>query len=89
MRTFRIALAQMNATIGDLQGNVQKIKGFIEEARAMEADLVAFPELAIPGYPPADLLFKPQFIRANIAAMKEVAEVAAAKIETLGAALRA
>ena len=74
MRTFRIALAQMNAAIGDLQSNVRKIKGFIEEAQAMRADMVAFPELAIPGYPPEDLLFKPQFIRANIAAMKEVAD---------------
>ena len=65
MRTFRIAMAQMNATVGDLDGNSERIVAAIREARDLGADLVAFPELALPGYPPEDLLLKPQFIREN------------------------
>ncbi len=65
MRTFRLAMAQMNPTVGDLEGNTAKILRFMEEARSLGADLVAFPELAISGYPPEDLLFKPQFIQDN------------------------
>ena len=73
MRTLRLAMAQINATVGDLEGNTRKIVAYIDEARSLHADLVAFPELAITGYPPEDLLFKPQFIQANIARMREVA----------------
>lgn len=65
MRTFRLALAQMNATVGDFDGNAERIVERVHEARELGADLVAFPELALPGYPPEDLLFKPQFIREN------------------------
>ena len=75
MRTFRLALAQINSTVGDLDGNTSKIVDYIDEARSMQADLVAFPELAITGYPPQDLLFKPQFIQANMVKMREVARV--------------
>ena len=74
MRTFRLALAQINSTVGDLDGNARKIIDYIDQARALQADLVAFPEMAIPGYPPEDLLFKPQFIQANMEKMREVAE---------------
>ena len=73
MPTFRLALAQINPTVGDLDGNTRKIIDHIEQARSFQADLVAFPELAITGYPPEDLLFKPQFIQANLASLKEVA----------------
>ena len=73
MRTFRLALAQINPAVGDLDGNTRKIIERIDEARSHHADLVAFPELAIPGYPPEDLLFKPQFIQANLGKLKEVA----------------
>ncbi len=73
MRVFRLAMAQINPTVGDLGGNTAKIVGYIEQARAIKADLVAFPELAITGYPPEDLLLKPQFVQANIAKMREVA----------------
>ena len=72
MRTFRLALAQINPTVGDLEGNTTKIIGLVEEARSLGADLVAFPELAIPGYPPEDLLFKPSFLQANMEAMRRV-----------------
>ncbi len=71
-RFFRIALSQMNSTVGDLRGNVRKIVAGIQQARAAGADLVAFPELAMTGYPPEDLLLKPQFIRENLAALASV-----------------
>ena len=77
MRTFRIALAQINTTVGDLDGNAAKIIDYMEQARELQADLVAFPELAITGYPPEDLLFKYQFIEDNKARMRQV--VAASK----------
>jgi len=63
VRRFRIALAQINCTVGDLDGNACRIEEQIGAARAAGADLVAFPELAITGYPPEDLLLKPSFIR--------------------------
>jgi NAD+ synthase (glutamine-hydrolysing) len=72
MRTLRIALAQINCTVGDLEGNAEKICEYIEKAKAMEADLVAFPEMAIPGYPPEDLLLKPQFAQDNLQALQRV-----------------
>ena len=74
MRTFRLALAQINVTVGDLEGNTQKIIDYVEKARSIDADLVAFPELAVPGYPPEDLLFKPQFIKDNLVSMRRIAE---------------
>ncbi len=70
---LRLALGQVNSTVGDLSGNVKKIIRVIQEARKMGADLVAFPELAIPGYPPEDLLMKSAFIQSNLEALEEVA----------------
>ncbi|MFQ5825522.1 MAG: NAD+ synthase [bacterium] len=61
----RVALAQTNSTVGDLEGNYQKILYYIHEAERMGADLVIFPELTIPGYPPEDLLLKRKFIADN------------------------
>jgi NAD+ synthase (glutamine-hydrolysing) len=72
MKILRIGLAQMNATVGDLEGNVRKIVDNIERARQRGVGLVAFPELAVPGYPPEDLLFKSAFIEANLRALDEV-----------------
>nr|HQV30331.1 NAD+ synthase [Calditrichia bacterium] len=66
MRTLRTALAQMNATVGDLAGNFAKITAFIEEAIRQDADIIAFPELALTGYPPEDLLLRPEFIDDNL-----------------------
>ena len=73
MRTFRLALAQINLTVGDLEGNVAKALEYVERARELSADLVAFPELTVTGYPPEDLLLKPSFIEANVDAMRQVA----------------
>jgi NAD+ synthase (glutamine-hydrolysing) len=72
MRRLRVALGQINPTVGDLEGNVRMIVDAIERARALGSSLVAFPELAITGYPPEDLLFKPAFIEANLRALDEV-----------------
>ncbi len=72
MRSFRIAMVQMNPTVGDLDGNVKRIVGWLREARKAKADLVAFPELAVTGYPPEDLLLKPRFVEDNRLALQEV-----------------
>ena len=72
MRTFRIAIAQMNPTVGDIAGNVRRIKAWLREAKKAKADLVSFPELAITGYPPEDLLLKSRFVADNRRALQEV-----------------
>lgn len=74
MRTLRVALAQINATVGDIEGNARKISDGIERAKEVRADIVAFPELSVTGYPPEDLLFKPHFIASNIEAVRELAK---------------
>ncbi len=70
---MRLALAQLNAVVGDLAGNGERIVARIGEARDAGADLVVFPELAITGYPPEDLLLRPAFVRAARATLEEVA----------------
>ncbi len=70
---IRLGLAQINVTVGDLEGNVRRIAEMLTRARDAGVDLVAFPELAITGYPPEDLLLKSNFIRDNIAALSRVA----------------
>ena len=72
MRTFRLAIAQINSTVGDLDANSKKILDYIDQSRSNQADLVIFPELAIPGYPPEDLIFKSHFVQANIHQMNQV-----------------
>jgi NAD+ synthase (glutamine-hydrolysing) len=69
----RLALAQINAVVGDLDGNRDRILAALEDARAAGADLVVLPELAVTGYPPEDLLLRPSFVRAAEAATREVA----------------
>ena len=72
MRTLRIALAQINPTVGDFEGNVSKILDYLEDAGKYGAQIVVFPELAITGYPPEDLLLKPNFIEDNLKALEKV-----------------
>jgi NAD+ synthase (glutamine-hydrolysing) len=84
MRPFRVALAQINATVGDFEGNARKILDGIGRARHLHADLVVFPELAIPGYPPEDLLFKPAFIEANLRVLEDVRREAARLTAVVG-----
>ncbi len=73
-RTFRLALAQINPTVGDIPGNTAKILNYLERARDAQADLVAFPEMATTGYPPEDLLYKKSFLTENVVAMEQIAE---------------
>ena len=72
--TLRLGMAQINSTVGDLSGNTRKILHYIDEAKALGVDLLTFPELAITGYPPEDLLLKPQFIKQNKERLNEVVE---------------
>jgi len=62
MHTLRIAMAQINPVVGDIQGNTDKIKNYIKQAQEHNVDVITFPELALTGYPPEDLLFKRHFI---------------------------
>jgi NAD+ synthase (glutamine-hydrolysing) len=72
MPGLRVGLAQINVTVGDLKGNVAKILACVEEARSLAVDLLTFPELAVAGYPPEDLLLRPQFVRDNLDALDSV-----------------
>jgi NAD+ synthase (glutamine-hydrolysing) len=65
LHNIRFGIAQINSTVGDLSGNTRKIVEFIDRAKSLGVDLLTFPELAITGYPPEDLLLKPQFIKQN------------------------
>jgi NAD+ synthase (glutamine-hydrolysing) len=76
-RKLRIGIAQINTTVGDFAGNTSKILDAIAEARSLAVDIVVFPELAICGYPPEDLLFKPQFIKKNLECLETVAAATA------------
>jgi NAD+ synthase (glutamine-hydrolysing) len=69
---MRLALAQINTVVGDLPGNRERILGRLEEAREAGADLVLFPELAVTGYPPEDLLLRPAFIREARRSLDEI-----------------
>jgi len=70
---MRIALAQMNPVVGDLDGNRERILAWLGDARDAGADLVLFPELAVTGYPPEDLLLRPGFLRAARASLDAIA----------------
>jgi NAD+ synthase (glutamine-hydrolysing) len=73
----RIALGQVNLVVGDLEGNVDKMAMWAREATGHGADLICFPELAITGYPPEDLVFRPAFVEDNLEAVGDLAERAA------------
>jgi len=73
---LRVAIAQINMTVGDLDGNTDKIVHYIGRAREMAADVVAFPELAITGYPPEDLLLKNGFVRRNMECLRSIISTA-------------
>ena len=70
---LRLALAQVNPTVGDIEGNARLVSDWIARAREAGAQLVVFPELTIPGYPPEDLVLKPHFLAANERAVRELA----------------
>src|SRR3954469_7294747 len=80
---MRIALAQINPTVGDTANNSRKILRFAADAKKQGARLVVFPELSVTGYPPKDLLLKPQFVADNIRAVKEIAAKLDPDLETV------
>lgn len=70
---LRVAVCQVNTKVGDLDGNAAKIREWLDRAEQEDADLAVFPELTIPGYPPEDLLLKPQFVAENIETLHKLA----------------
>src|SRR5256885_7574919 len=82
-RVLRVALAQVNPIVGDLDGNTRLITDRIKEARDKGADVVCFPELALTGYPPEDLVLKPGFVRDNLRQLESVV-AATAGISAVG-----
>lgn len=84
MDTIRVALAQINPTVGDLEGNADLIIQYLRRARKLSADLIAFPELVLTGYPPEDLLLKPHFVRRNAKALERVVSAAKDECVVLG-----
>jgi len=72
LHNIRVGIAQINSTVGDLSGNTKKIMQSIDLAKSLGVDLLTFPELAITGYPPEDLLLKPQFIKQNRESLNKI-----------------
>jgi len=71
---LRVALAQVNMTVGDLEGNATKIQSWMKQAHEAGTHIVCFPELALTGYPPEDLLLKPGFVAANLRKLREIVQ---------------
>jgi NAD+ synthase (glutamine-hydrolysing) len=84
MNTLRIALAQINPTVGDFEGNARLVLQYLDRARAVSADVVAFPELALAGYPPEDLLLRPHFVRENRLALDRLIAESANELIIVG-----
>ena len=82
---MRLALAQLNSVVGDLDGNRERIAAAIGDARAAGADLVLLPELVVTGYPPEDLLLRPGFIRAARRSVEELARSTRGIVALVGA----
>lgn len=72
MNTIRIAIGQINSILGDFEHNTKKIIDYIEEAKNKESDIILFPELAISGYPPEDLVYKKSFLTANLKSIERI-----------------
>jgi NAD+ synthase (glutamine-hydrolysing) len=83
----RIALAQLNVVVGDLDGNRDRILDFLRRAERDEADLVVFPELAVTGYPPEDLLLRPGFVKAARRTTEEIARACTRTVALVGVPL--
>src|SRR2546427_7653303 len=82
---MRLALAQINSVVGDLDGNSARVADRIGEARSAGADLVLLPELVVTGYPPEDLLLRPGFVRAARRTVEELAEATRGIVALVGA----
>jgi len=84
MPSLRLAIAQLNVTVGDIAGNRRLVADAIRRAQAWLADVVLVPELALTGYPPEDLLLKPQFITANLKALASLVKVSRECVAVVG-----
>jgi NAD+ synthase (glutamine-hydrolysing) len=84
MRHLRVGLAQINTTIGDLDGNSALILKALDDARQAGADIVAFPELTVTGYPPEDLLLRSDFVRDQLAALEKIAAQVTSSAAVIG-----
>jgi NAD+ synthase (glutamine-hydrolysing) len=82
--SLRIALCQIDAVVGDLEGNAERVRAVLDVASSAEADLAVFPELVLTGYPPEDLLLKPSFIAANKVALDYVAAATRSCVAVVG-----
>jgi len=69
---IRLAVAQINCTVGDLEGNAKKITDYLAMAEGLGADIISFPELSVTGYPPEDLLLKPKFVEDNLKQLRRI-----------------
>jgi len=72
MKSLRVGLAQINTTVGDIEGNVARVVEYVQRARVLGVDVVAFPELVVTGYPPEDLLLRHGFVQDNLEALGQV-----------------
>ncbi len=88
MMKLRLAMIQMNAVVGDLEGNTRIICQWIREAKKAKADVVVFPELAVTGYPPEDLLFMPEFLRDVDRMRNRMAKVSGGIMAVVGSVAR-
>lgn len=84
MARLRLALAQINTVVGDIDGNVKKIEQSLSQAREVAADIVVFPELTVTGYPPEDLLLRPTFLKANMEAVHYLTDLTAGMTVLVG-----
>src|SRR5262245_661081 len=72
----KVYLAQIDTTVGDIEGNLARVLNAVEAARGLGAELAVFPELTLTGYPPRDLVEKGAFVRANLGALERAAHAA-------------
>ncbi|MBI4340971.1 MAG: NAD+ synthase [Candidatus Omnitrophica bacterium] len=84
MAILRLALSQLNVTVGDLEGNRRLVEAALRQARAAHADLLLVPELSLTGYPPEDLLLKPSFIERNLRMLRVLAPSAREVVAVVG-----
>ncbi|MEJ5226310.1 NAD+ synthase [Thermodesulfovibrio sp.] len=84
MKSLRLALCQINSTVGDIEGNLEKILQYIKKAKEEKAEIVVFPELALTGYTPEDLLLYPQFINRAKESLEIVVKEVSDQVVILG-----
>lgn len=84
MAPMKVALAQINTTVGDLRGNAEKILHFYDDAARRGAELVVYPEMALTGYPPRDLVTKKRFVDENLATLDKIAGLMARATAIVG-----